>query len=60
MDAPFARAVMGKSLHDVVEVRTPEGTREFQITAIRYEIAAESRSQKKGPVLDRASHRGNR
>jgi transcription elongation factor GreB len=52
MDAPLGRAVMGKSLHDVVAVRTPEGAREFEITAIRY-------GQKKGPVLDRASHRGN-
>ena len=52
MDAPLARAVMGKAVHDVVEVPTPEGAREFKITAIRY-------GQKKGPVLDRASHRGN-
>jgi transcription elongation factor GreB len=53
MDAPLGRAVMGKSLHDVVEVRTPEGARALKITAIRY-------GKKKGPVLDRASHRGNR
>jgi transcription elongation factor GreB len=37
MDAPLARAVMGKSLDDVVEVRTPEGARELKITSIRYE-----------------------
>ena len=51
MDAPLGRAVMGKSLNAVVEVSTPDGTRQFEITAIRY-------GQKKGPVLDRASHRG--
>jgi transcription elongation factor GreB len=59
MDAPLARAVIGKSVHDVVEVRTPEGVREFKIIAIRYKIAAEAAPTKKGPVLDRASHRGN-
>ena len=68
MDAPLGRAVMGKSLHDVVEVRTPEGARKLEITVIRYgRIAPEAaptrnatRSRKKkGPVIDRASHRGN-
>jgi transcription elongation factor GreB len=61
MDAPLGRAVMGKSLHDVVEVRTPEGPRQFEITAIRYgQVAAKAApTKKKGPVLDRASHRGN-
>jgi transcription elongation factor GreB len=49
MDAPLARAVMGKSLHDVVDVLTPEGARELKITAIKYKIAAESRSHKKRP-----------
>ena len=50
MDAPLGRAVMGKSLHDVVEVRTPEGTRELEITAVRYKrIAAEAAPTKKRP-----------
>jgi transcription elongation factor GreB len=36
MDAPLARAVMGKAVHDVVAARTPSGERQFEITAIRY------------------------
>jgi hypothetical protein len=48
MDAPLGRAVMGKSLHDVVEVRTPEGLRQFEITAIRYgQVAAKAAPTKK-------------
>jgi transcription elongation factor GreB len=51
MDAPLGRAVMGKLLHDVVEVRTPRGTRELEITAVRYEgIAA-----KAAPTKERAA-----
>jgi transcription elongation factor GreB len=50
MDAPLGRAVMGKSLHDVVEVRTPEGAREVEITAIRHgKIAVKTAPTKKRP-----------
>ena len=36
MDAPLARAVMGKGVRDVVVVKTPSGERQLVITAIDY------------------------
>jgi transcription elongation factor GreB len=36
MDAPLARAVMGKSVRDEVVVSTPGGDRRFKITSISY------------------------
>jgi transcription elongation factor GreB len=40
MDAPLARAVMGKSVGEEVVVRTPGGERQFEITEINYVGAA--------------------
>ncbi len=37
MDAPLARALLGKRLDDEITVRTPEGERTLYITAIDYE-----------------------
>jgi len=36
MDAPVAKAILGKSLDDEVAVVTPEGRREFVIIGIKY------------------------
>ena len=37
IDAPLARALLGKSLDAEVKLITPEGEREFYITAIDYQ-----------------------
>ncbi|HEB76991.1 MAG TPA: transcription elongation factor GreA [Methylothermaceae bacterium] len=37
VSSPIARALIGKEVEDVVEVRTPKGIREYEILAIRYE-----------------------
>ena len=34
--APIARALIGKSVEDIVEVHTPEGTTEYEIVAVAY------------------------
>lgn len=34
--APIARALVGKNLGDEVEIRTPKGTREFEIVGVTY------------------------
>ena len=36
IDSPMARALVGKRIDDEVQVRTPEGERNFVITAIDY------------------------
>ena len=35
--APLARALVGRSLDDVVSVRTPGGVREYEITDVQFE-----------------------
>ena len=35
--APIARALVGKSVGDVVDVNAPAGTRSYEIVAVRYE-----------------------
>ncbi len=35
--SPVARALLGKGVDDVVKVRVPKGTREFEILEIRYD-----------------------
>ncbi len=37
VNAPIARAIIGKEEGDVVEVRTPKGTRTYEIVEVRYE-----------------------
>ncbi len=37
VSSPIARALIGKQAEDVVEVRTPKGTRAYQILAVSYE-----------------------
>lgn len=37
MDAPLARALLGKALDDEIRVQLPEGERSYCIVAIRYE-----------------------
>lgn len=37
MDSPMARALLGKTLDDEVEVQTPSGPQTFFITEVRYE-----------------------
>ncbi|XSG84745.1 MAG: transcription elongation factor GreA [Methylohalobius sp. ZOD2] len=37
VSSPIARALIGKEVEDVVEVRTPKGGREYEILAVRYE-----------------------
>jgi transcription elongation factor GreB len=39
MDAPLARAVMKRALHDEISVQLPEGTRHFCIVAVAYECS---------------------
>lgn len=34
--SPIARALIGKSVGDIVEVRTPKGTKNYEIIAIKY------------------------
>jgi transcription elongation factor GreA len=36
MSSPIAKALMGKKLDDVVEVRAPKGVKEYIVTDIRY------------------------
>lgn len=36
MDSPMAKALLGKRVDDEVLVKTPEGNREYYISAIRY------------------------
>ena len=36
MDAPLARALLKRALHEVIEVQLPEGTRQFCIVAVAY------------------------
>ncbi len=40
MDAPLARALLGKSLHSEISVRLPEGECEYTIIAIAYATPA--------------------
>jgi len=35
--SPVARALLGEPVDEVVRVRVPRGTREFEIREIRYE-----------------------
>ncbi|GAB6068807.1 transcription elongation factor GreA [Methylothermus subterraneus] len=37
VSSPIGRALIGKQAEDVVEVKTPKGTREYEILAVRYE-----------------------
>src|SRR5690606_27031176 len=37
VSSPVARALIGKSEGEVVEVQAPAGTREFEVISIRYE-----------------------
>lgn len=37
VSSPIARALIGRSIDDVAEVRAPGGVREFQILGVRYE-----------------------
>lgn len=37
VSSPIARALIGKSIGDVAEVRAPGGTREYEILNVRYE-----------------------
>jgi transcription elongation factor GreB len=37
VDSPMARALLGKSLDDEVDVKTPSGNHSYVITGIRYE-----------------------
>jgi transcription elongation factor GreA len=36
VSSPIARALVGKSLGDVVDVVAPNGTRSYEIVAVRY------------------------
>lgn len=36
ISAPIARALIGKSVEDIVEVRTPEGATEYEIVAVAH------------------------
>ena len=36
IQAPIARALVGKNMGDEVEIRTPKGTREFEIANVAY------------------------
>jgi transcription elongation factor GreA len=36
VSSPIARAMIGKSVDDVIEVQTPEGTIEYEITEVLY------------------------
>jgi len=53
MDAPLARAVMGKACGDVVDAETPTGPRRVVIVSVSY-----GEPEKRGPAQGRANHRG--
>jgi transcription elongation factor GreA len=36
VSSPIARALIGKSVGDVVDVTAPAGTRSYEIIAVRY------------------------
>lgn len=36
VDSPLGRAVLGKGLGATIEVRAPEGERQYEVTAVRY------------------------
>lgn len=36
MDSPLARAILGKRVDDEVQVHTPDGIKEYYVTAVRY------------------------
>jgi transcription elongation factor GreA len=40
VSSPFARALIGKSAGDSFEFRAPNGTRNYEITGVRYETEA--------------------
>jgi transcription elongation factor GreA len=37
ISSPIARALLGKTVDDVVRVQVPKGTREFEVREIRFE-----------------------
>ncbi|BCX88619.1 transcription elongation factor GreA [Methylomarinovum tepidoasis] len=37
ISSPIARALIGKEVEDVVEVKTPKGIREYEVLSVRYE-----------------------
>ena len=43
VDAPLARALLGKQVDDEVVLRTPSGQQEFEVVAIEYSAAEEYR-----------------
>ncbi|MCX8049116.1 MAG: transcription elongation factor GreA [Methylohalobius sp.] len=38
VSSPIARALIGKRAEDIIEVKTPKGTREYEILAVHYEF----------------------
>ena len=36
LDAPLARGLLGKGIDDIIEIKLPQGLREFEIIEIRY------------------------
>ena len=36
INSPMARAVIGRTIGDSVEVTTPRGTRSFEVTGVEY------------------------
>ena len=41
MDSPLGRAVIGKSVNDEIEVRTPAGVQRYEISGVRYRAPVE-------------------
>ena len=40
--SPLARALIGKKLDDVVEVKLPGGSKDYEIVAVRFEVREEA------------------
>ena len=54
MDAPLARALLGKRLDDEVKVATPRGDRAWVIVGIEYQTARGSDAARGGDVTSPA------
>ncbi len=57
MSSPIARALIGKSEGDTVEVKAPAGVREYEVLAVRYSSTPgrQSGTPAVGPVRARSA-----
>ena len=58
--SPIARAVVGKSEGDVVDVAAPGGIRSYEIVAVRYRVTSRRAACSPGLVRDQMRFRSGR